>query len=522
MTEELVLTNIGLKGLSTDPAPWSLPPEYITYGTNFRIFAGSVVTDGGETLWGTAPANFYPSYPFHVGSTSGDFWLIAGRDAIYVFDGTAWTDLSSVAGYGSLSAGDERLWSGCMLGQIPVLSNPQHVPEYWAPQVTTQVMQPLDFDAVNTWADNNYGCRVMRSHRNFLFALSLIESASELYDSYRWSHPSDINGLPASWDETDDSFLAGKASLGGNGGRIIDGASLRDAFCIYSENSIDILDYTNDEFVWRRRELSATAGLLSQQSMVEVKGVHFFLSNGDILKNDGNKIDSVAHNRIRKDLSNRIDVDNFDRSYAVKNDRLKEIWFCVPEAGEDYANIAYIYNWKDDSWAIRDIVANIATAGYGSQSSPGQTWDISGETWDNDKSVWGSSTATPIDDTIIGANPVDHTLYVLDPRQSPDNDFNSVIERTNFPLLGQRQVTTITRVYPHIDGNSDLSIQFGSQDYPNGAIRWKPAITFNPSTQRKIDVRTTGELHAWRISSLGKGTWSMSGMTIEYVPAGLR
>ena len=97
-----------------------------------------------------------------------------------------------------------------------------------------------------------------------------------------------------------------------------------------------------------------------------------------------------------------------------------------------------------------------------------------------------------------------------------------IIERLNFPLLGHKQVTTITRIYPHIKSEVPVSIQFGSQDYPDSSIRWKPAVTFNPSTDRKVDLRTTGELHAWRISAIGKGTISMSGMTIEFVKAGLR
>ena len=524
MIETLRLNNIGLQGLATDPAPWSLPPEFITAGRNFRISAGSIVTDGGEVLWAVAPSNFNPAHIIHTPSSGGDFWLIAGRSAVYVYDGDVWTDISSTAGYSALGVDDELLWSSCMLGQIPIINNPNVHPEYWSPQEITQILQPLQFDTSNTWAAKGYNARIFRSHKNFLFALNLIESSVDLPDSYRWSHPADINGLPPTWDETDDSFLAGKASLGGDGGQIIDGLSLKDSFAIYSENAINILDFTNDEFVWKRRELSSTMGLLSKTAVAEVKGTHFFLTNGDVVMNNGNKIESIAHNRIRKSISASIDIDNYDRSYAVRNDSLKEIWFCIPEIGETYPNIAYIYNWKDDSWVVRDLIDNISFCGYGSQSAPVDSWDslAAGETWDTRRGVWGSVKSTPIDDTVIGSNPVTGTLYLIDPKQTPDNDFNSRIERTNFPLLGERQVTTITRLYPHIKGEGQVSIQVGSHDYPDSPVRWKPPVIFNPSTDRKIDVRSTGELHAWRIDSVGKEIWSMSGMTIEYVKAGLR
>lgn len=522
--ESLVLKNIGMKGLSTDPAPWSLPPEFITAGKNYRIFSGSIETDNGIALWSTAPAAFFPGHISRVALGASGFWMIPGRNAVYVWDGGTWSNISSVAGYAALGVDDELRWTQCLLGAIPLINNPQSFPEYWSPQQTGQVLQPLAFDQVNTWSDKLFSAKILRSHKTFLFALNLDEAGVEFPDSYRWSHPADINGLPATWDEEDDAFLAGKASLGGDGGAIIDGRSLRDAFALYSEQSIDVLDSTNDEFVWRRRELSSTVGLLSKDGVVEVKGTHFLMSYGDIVKNDGNKIDSIAHNRIRRDYSQRIDADNYTRAYAFRNDNEKEIWFCIPETGEEYPNIAYIYNWKDDSWAVKDMPIDIAHSSPGSFSQPSPNWDslAPSETWDVQQLIWNAGGASPINDTIAGVNPLTQELWFVDPIVASTSDFNFEIERTNFPLLGQRQVTTITRIYPHIKGETPVLIQFGSQDYNDAPIRWKPAIEFNPLTDRKIDLRTTGELHCWKISSIGTNRLSMSGMTIEFVKAGLR
>ena len=472
MTEVLPLNNIGLKGISTDPLPWSLPPEFITDGRNFRIFAGAIKNARGSALWSTSGATFNIGHLMRVMSISGNFWLALGRSAAYVFDGTTWTDISSLAGYAGLGVDDELLWSGCMLGQIPVVNNPQAAPEYWSPQSVSQVLQPLPFDAVDNWAAKGYSAKIMRSHKTFLFALNLSESGVDFPDSYRWSHPADINGLPATWDETNDAFLAGKASLGGEGGEIIDGLSLRDAFCIYSEKGVDVLDSTNDEFVWRRRELSSTFGLLAKDAIVEIKGQHLFLSSGDIVKNDGNKLDSVVHNRISSHLAARIDSDNYARSFAVKNDLLKEAWFCIPETGESYPTLAYVYNWKDDSWTIKDLPSNISFAAQGSYSSTADTWDAlsASELWSTQSHIWDSGGASPANNTVVGADISDDSLHFLDPSMTPDNDLDFYIERSNFPLLGHRQVTTITRVYPHIEGEGSLSIQFGSQDWRNGLI----------------------------------------------------
>ena len=520
MQKLLTLNNLGVQGLNSDIRPWELPPEFITEGRNFRASNAALRASGGSLLWSTAPA-FNPGFVMPVKTDASDFWLVAGRSAIYVFDGANWTNISSVTGYAGIGADGELLWNGCKLGKIPILNNELSTPEYWSPQQSSQVMQPLDFSVGNTWDSLNYTCKVIRSHRNFLFALNLNENGTDFSNSYRWSHPADINGLPFTWDETDQSALAGKAQIGGDSGRIIDGLSLRDSFCIYSENATNILDYRGDEFVWRRRELSSLFGLLSSNCVTEIKGTHFFIGDGDIVKNDGNKIDSIIHNRLRRNLTSRMSVDAYDKSYVVQSPVDKEIWFCVPEDNATLPNVAYIYNWRDDSWSVRDLPEGIAHAGYGTQVQPSLLWDDWNTRWDDAESTWGSRKDSPLDETVVGVNSATGELIMLDPK-GQSVEINTVVERTDLPLEGHNNVTTLTRVYPHIDGNTPMTFQFGSQDHAGSAIRWLPEQSFTPGTDRKLDLRTTGELHCWRAKSQGSGRFILSGMDFEYSMSGKR
>ena len=89
MPEFLKIDNIGNSGINTDVAPWSLSPDFITSGRNFRIYSGSINASGGYADWATAPTLFNPGHLIHVGSTSGDWWVILGRDKVYAFDGSA-------------------------------------------------------------------------------------------------------------------------------------------------------------------------------------------------------------------------------------------------------------------------------------------------------------------------------------------------------------------------------------------------------------------------------------------------
>jgi hypothetical protein len=56
----------------------------------------------------------------------------------------------------------------------------------------------------------------------------------------------------------------------------------------------------------------------------------------------------------------------------------------------------------------------------------------------------------------------------------------------------------------------------------NDAVSWKPGQLFNANTQRKIDIRSTGKLHAWRISSITDTPFDIEGFDIEYTMNGLR
>ena len=523
MLKQLIVSNIGNQGLNTDLNKSELPPEFITSGLNFRVNANTIESMPSSAVLSVPPAHFNGGHVRFVKVGGSGFWMVLGRTAIYVFNGSTWFDITSVAGYGGVGVDGELQWSSTLLGRIPIVNNIQHVPEYWSPQSGSQVMQPLLFSAGNTWAAVNKSFKVIRSHNNFLFALNLVESGVELPNSYRWSHPADNNALPFTWDETDPSGLASIEQILGDSGAIVDGLSLRASFVIYSERGINILNFTGDEFVFNNQELTSSYGLISSETIVEIESRHYFLSDGDILVNDGNAVTSIAHNRIRRRLNARINAAFYDRSFVIANKANKEIWFCVPEDASEYANVAYIYNWVDDTWAIKQLANNIAYTDYGTLVTPSVTWNTVQGTWDTIKISWGSSVKTPLNETVVGVSVIDSSLVVLNPLNNTSGvDLNSRIERTDYPLESHRQVTTLTQVIPHMRGSGDVNIQIGSQQYAGAPVNWEPVTTYNPATDRKIDIRSTGLLHAWRIDSVGKGQWSLSGMTFSYALAGER
>lgn len=522
----LQIPEFAKKGLNSDFMPWDLDGSYLTNISNIRILRGRLQPFGGSALLDELPTNqFHPGFLMYVNSTSGKFWIVAG-DGVLAYDGDF--------GYITPSPGlpgvtDVSAWTGCMLANIPVLNNPGTYPMYWSPQSIATLCTYLPWDATRTWEEAGEGCRIMRSHKQFLIAMDLQTTLyGDTPDGVRWSSPADINGIPETWDHLDVTNVAGLTTLGGGGGRIVDGLSLRDSFVIYRESSITIMEYVaNSPYVWRIRELMSTVGAVSANSIVEVKGTHYFIGDGDILFNDGNRVESLLHNRIRKRFVSNYDPENYRNSFAVKNSVAYEIWFCVPETGHEYPNIAYIYNWRDDTWSIRDI-PETPMAAYGTQDSAKITWSNVPDTWETTPLLWTQSQLSPLDDTILCVTPVDEwrpgELRFLDKTVSAEAEaFDCMIERVGFALEGLNNTTTITSVYPHMTGPGYCYIRLGSQDHPGAPVRWKEPRLFSPGVMRKLDMRTTGELHCFQIySNNTTETWAISGIDIEYADAGLR
>lgn len=525
MPKLLRVTNFAKAGLNTDLMPWDLPPDYLTSITNTLIISGKLSPFGGRKTWTDLPAGFKSGYLMYVRGDISSYWVIAGLDTVYAFDGSTLYDISNTDGYSGINR--ELLWSGCMLSDIPILNNPGHYPEYWSPQDTSVKLKylPWDTTAGTTWKDAGESAQIIRSHKQFLFALNLQSGASEFPDGVRWSSPADTNGLPDTWNHLDTTNVAGFVTLGGSGGHIIDGLTLRDAFVVYRENGISVFDYVGGQYVWQIRHLSTNQGLLSKDCLVEAQGRHYFIGAGDIYVNDSNTIQSLLHNKIRKEFASGYDPEFFRNSFVVKDPILKQIWFCVPETGFTHPSVAYVYNWEDGTISKRDLTEAIFSS-FGKEDEAPLTWDVMTDVWDASDSFWNQKQISPIGGSVIGlvdASPVQKLVsYNVAPADS-EIAFSVTMERTGFALDGMDKVTTITRIYPHSRGPGKLYVQIGSQDYAGSPIRWKPPVLFDPNINRKVDIRTTGELHCFKFfSENSAGNWDLSGIDVEYVEAGTR
>ena len=680
----LNIRDMGTVGVNSDVAPWELPPQALSAGVNFRMSSGKIQSAGGIDLVGQSTKDDIG----HI-AASRDFnanakWVVAGADDIQV-----WSEGQFVSIKGTLTFADlqPELWSSCRIGAVTFLNHPDYFPIYWV-DVTGSIndAELLPWHVTEeTWKDKDYSCRAICSHRNFLFALGMKEGNDEYRDKVWWSHPAEPNGIPFSWRPTLEQAdsIAGYVNLG-RGGSIIGGESMRDSFVIYSEDAINVMDFTGDAIGWRRRTVSTSADLIGKEAIVEVKGMQYFISRDDIMQFDGNSMQSLTHNRIRRTLGANLNINAAHTSWAAHNQTFNEIWFAVPSSNADYPDRAYVYNYRDNTWGIRDLEQQFIHGCFGDEPfEDGRTWDDFISTYDDDRGSWAMGGQRPFSGALFGVsgefvfdldpgvstynessvayspdqqgdwntwtysdgaqvssggvrwinvdpkdtlfaevdvmpltsinlNPEDrvrvevtHRLLLEEPstrstagrpfygdctavvywngvekgrwpyEMSAGQSFEiitdtmvlenviagedanlrieyfsqqdggmyrvkqvaissaivtkqnvrtpTLLQRYDMPIGGHEGNTTITRVYPLIEGTAPVEIRVGSAQRAGGPVRWAGDFrVFTPGVDRKLDIRTTGETHAFEIRSTGRAFFDMTGMDIEFNMAGGR
>jgi len=548
--EILNISNLAQGGLNTDIIPWELPPHVFNKAVNIRLTDGKIVPFADERHWLHSPDGLHIGYLAALKTLDGTVWVAPAREGIWALINSIWYDLLLPAT--NMGEDAEDLWHHCMLSRTPIFNHPDWFPVYWFPQQASTPVTDLPFKQKDdpdstpedplpkipvTWQESGERCRLMRSHRQWLIAMDLTTkvfgpTVDHLPDGVRWSTPADIGAVPESWDHLDVTNTAGLTQLGGDGGDIVDGLTLRDGFVIYRQFGVTVMDYIpGSPLVFQIRHMSTTYGVLAPDSIVEVKGKHYFMADGDIFVNDGNSIVSIAHHRIRKNLRDAYNPDTFSKAFTVTNPLESEIWFFIPTGEDKSPGSVIMYNWRDNTFAPRTI-PETPFAAYGNTKFTKRIWSANINTWNSDPSTWNAGNVSPDHNQMVAVvkpgvagNGTSGDLRFLDGVLDKESDVvrQAYILREGIALAGLNRVTTVTTVYPHARGPGKFWIQLGSMDWPGAPIRWKPAVLFNPETDRKVDIRTTGELHCYKIYDDNvQNSWELSSMDFEYTLAGLR
>ena len=521
----IFVKDVGQYGIVKDKPAYDLPINAWSDGMNVRAFENAIQKfTGHRQALGTPTVAPYFLLP--IKTTTDALWVYCGAAAVYATQGgLSGTHKNITRSSGAYSAGTTaQNWSGLVFGGVGILNNGTDVPQQWSVDFST----PSLLTDLSNW-QTGVTCKAISGFKNFLIALDVSKTVGVTTTRYprlfKWSHSSSSNAVPSSWDENSSSLDAGEYSLESTQGHILNAQALKDSLIITKEDGLWGASHIGPPFIFRFYEISQQFGALSKHSMVETElGVVIF-GTDDIVLCDGQTVKSVTTRKMRRYIYNAIDATNYVNSFVVLNQPHSEVWFCFPQSGSTFADRAVTWNYKENTFGIRELPASAHISRGVVNPSDVVTWAESGS-WDSDLETWDSRIYNPAQNRLMLADAASTKMQLLDTTNQFDStNYTAYIERTGLHLDDPSQIKLVKKVHLNMektgDASGDIEVMVGASNSPEEAVTWSGPYSFDPETQNKIDTLVSGKYLGLRIQSSSNVGWRLNSYAMDVANNGV-
>src|SRR3990167_6880195 len=517
------VTGLGSVGIVTYLPPNELPLNAWTAVRNVRFIDGAVEKFSGHIEVFATPS-WAPYWLLPIVEGGSFFWLYAGLTKAGATDGATHADITRAAGdyTTDLNIG----WTGTVIEGKAVINNGSDVPQMWTPALANDLIALTGWTATHT-------ARAMRSLKRYLVALDITKVATRYPNMIKWSHQAPTGGVPTSWNETDETLDAGEYNLSAEGGFLVDAIPIRDDLVVYKEQQTWLMQYVGGIDIFRFVKKFGEMGMLTKKCAVEFfSGKHLVFTGDDVIIHDSQQAESIISRRLISQITGTIDSTYYQRSFVAMNYTKKEVWVCFPETGNSVCTKALVWNWKENTWGIRDLpdTAFIAS-GIVDPIDSEELWSGAVGTWATDTDAWGDRSYDPAQRKMLMAIPGTTKLYTPDNTQQFDGvNMTSYVEKVGigFPLKADKPPDYTTEkllrgIWPRIRGTAGgiVNVYVGTQERVDGAVTYEAAFPFTIGTTEYVDCLLTSKLHALKFESTGDVQWKLDGYDADIVPAGM-
>ncbi len=495
-------------GVSRDAFAPELPNNAWSDARNVRFREGYAEKMRGHS----APFGTPSVKPFHVQpltTGAGRYWLYAGLHELYYVD-TFNQHNKITRAAGTYSATEDMRWNGGTFAGIAILNNGVDVPQYWAGSGLAQNL--------TAWPAT-YRAKVIRPFRQFLLALNVTKGSTNYPHLVAWSHSaSDPGSLPTSWDITDPTLDAGEYDLADDQTVIVDGLALGDSFIVYKESAYYLVRPVGPPRIFEFYKLADNAGALGPNCVATFPGGHVVLGQGDIWVHSGGPPRSILDRVMRRWLFGQLDADTFVRSFIASNPLQNEVWCCFPVVGGTAATLALIWNWKDNTFTVREL-PGVAHADFGVVDSiaadaiDSQTAFIDDETRIFDAAPDVTKSAV----RLMMASPTDTQFYLADQSKTFNGTaMTAYVRREGLGFGAPKRTKMLKSVVPVIEApvGTQVEIRTGATMDPTVPTTWNAYQTFTVGTDIElhqfahgrylaVEFRSTSVTAEWRLKRYG-------------------
>jgi hypothetical protein len=501
-------------GLASDLDGMDASDKLWTDGRNVRFENGYLKPfDGHSELYGTPTVAPYGIFPLRTASSN--LWAYMGLAKAYAIN-NAGTHSNITRAAGDYTATADTKWTGGALTSYLIFNNVNDVPQSWNGDTATAAVNLANW--TSTWR-----CASIRPLRNYLVAVNITKSSTNYPVMVKWSHAADPGALPTSWDEADATKDAGEQDISDTNGSLVDLVQLGDLGIVYATDSYHSMQYIGGTYIWRFTKLSGNAGAISQNCAVEYPGGHAVLTSGDVITHAGGQPTSIINARMRSNLFNAIDTTYYRRAFVVHNELRAEIWFCIPETSQPTCTKAYVWNYAQNSWAVRDLPN--ATAGNVGPVvvSVADTWADSDGTWGDDTGTWEGASLAAIKRKLVLASGSGTRIYLMDDGTTyAGATFNMYVERTGLSLGDSNRIKLVKSVRPKLDApiSTSVNIRIGGAMTADSTVSWSDPLPYTVGSSIGAYGLATGRYIGVKIESTAGASWRCRSMDIEFEPTG--
>lgn len=506
------------RGIIADLPPHYVGPDSLTSGENITFRDGVIQRAGGfASIWqGTNPLGTPPIHLLYGPHQGIGYWQYCGVNKIFVTDGVTHAEITPTAGLQTVS---DNQWTSAELNGLPVFNNGADSPVFWDGNTITPCATLPD------WPDNTFAYAV-RPYKFHLVAMNIDGPGGLDNQLLMWSDAAAPGQVPQSWTIGTGSE-AGNNVLGDEVGPIIDGLALRDDFIIYKRHSTYIMTYVGGAEVMAFRKLWSGVGLMTRNCVAELNGIHYIMSDGDLMAHDGQSIKSIASDRIRQTLFDLMDVNYFENSYVVANATNNEVYFCIATQGIPEARWAIIYSIDHDNWTIRDLPScpHGAHGIVASGVDPAEivAWDDFSTFWQYANRKWNETSQTigAVNDGLLFAQPSGYNgsnvLFLDAATLSNGLVVDSRLEHLTEDFGTPESVKIVRKIWPKITApqGTEFTFSIGGQININDGIGFETR-TFTIGQDDWVDVLVTGKWISLIMETEQDVIWTMTGYEVEY------
>jgi len=292
-----------------------------------------------------------------------------------------------------------------------------------------------------------------------------------------------------------------------DGSRIIAAERSRGQILVWTDTSLQSLQYIGPPFTFGLRQLGQNCGIIGQHGAIDLNGVSYWMSQDSFYLFDGSvkKLPCTVEQFVFSNLNQTAS----ENVFCGHNGEFNEVLWFYARTGSDQINAVVAYNYLEGTWWTGTLRRT--------------SW-IDREVFNNPIATYYDSTATANNETILGLTNGASTVYLQE--QGTDADgaaITAYLKSGDVQIAQGDEFAFVSRLIPDIQNQSGvLNLDFEFSRYPNDTTPVSKSTSFT-STTNKVDLRGRGRSFTANLVSNTTGTaWRLGTLRFEVQPDGRR